>query len=296
MIYILFQSKKKSFCCNIGFLSCIIIFLFFLFLFSFCLKNIVLLEKNKDFLDECCSGFGKSDSYYDQRKLEFLVNKIANLQSKLYLINHKQQSLIKKYNLRGLFTERVNVDANQASIFMSKNPYNFDLSELIEKTNTLLYDFDISDNNHIFIESFLDSSQARKDFFVNGKPVIKGIYSSGYGNRVDPFSGKIKMHKGVDFAGKKGSYIIATASGVVCWSGYKHGYGKVVILEHALGYSTRYAHNDFIFVNLGDFVSKGQKIASMGSSGRSTGPHVHYEVWRDNKRLNPDLYINRSIE
>jgi murein DD-endopeptidase MepM/ murein hydrolase activator NlpD len=127
-----------------------------------------------------------------------------------------------------------------------------------------------------------------------GRPIRKGWLSSYYGMRTDPFHGRREMHKGIDFAGKKGDDIVATAAGVVTWAGSRYGYGDLVEINHGNGYSTRYGHCDEILVEVGDKVEPGEVIALMGSSGRSTGPHVHYEVLHAGKQINPTKYIRAS--
>lgn len=102
------------------------------------------------------------------------------------------------------------------------------------------------------------------------------------------------MHKGVDFAGKENTPIIATASGVVTWASKRYGYGQLIEINHGNGLITRYGHNKDLLVNVGDVVNKGQNIALMGSTGRSTGPHVHYEILRNNKQINPIKFVYRK--
>lgn len=127
-----------------------------------------------------------------------------------------------------------------------------------------------------------------------GRPIEKGWLSSYYGKRTDPFNGRQEMHKGMDFAGKMGSNVLATAAGVVTWAGKRYGYGKLVEINHGNGLSTRYGHAQEILVKVGDRVEPGQKIALMGSSGRSTGPHVHYEVLKHGKQVNPAKFVRAS--
>jgi len=127
-----------------------------------------------------------------------------------------------------------------------------------------------------------------------GRPIGEGWLSSYYGKRTDPFSGRQEMHKGIDFAGKMGSEILATAAGVVTWAGKRYGYGLLVEINHGNDLVTRYGHAQEILVKVGDRVKPGQKIALMGSSGRSTGPHVHYEVLKNGKQINPTKYVRAS--
>ena len=124
-----------------------------------------------------------------------------------------------------------------------------------------------------------------------GKPVKNGWISSRFGPRVDPVSGRRSMHRGIDIAGKRKSEVVAVASGVVVYSGKRSKYGNLVEIDHGNGYGTRYAHNYKNLVSVGDVVESGQKIALLGSSGRTTGPHVHFEVLRDGKWINPLEYI-----
>ena len=124
-----------------------------------------------------------------------------------------------------------------------------------------------------------------------GRPIPTGWLSSYFGNRTDPMTGRKAFHSGMDFAGRPGSDIIAVASGVVVWSGRRHGYGHMVEIDHGNGYTTIYAHNKRNLVRVGDRVRKGDVIALMGASGRATGTHVHFEVLRHGKPVNPLDYV-----
>jgi len=126
----------------------------------------------------------------------------------------------------------------------------------------------------------------------SGRPVEKGWLSSGFGRRTDPFTGKKRMHNGLDFAGKEGTEVKAVAAGVVVKSQRDGAYGNLIEIRHADGYSTRYGHNKTNLVEVGQTVSKGETIALLGSSGRSSGPHVHLEVRKDGKALNPRSFVN----
>ncbi|GAB2878187.1 peptidoglycan DD-metalloendopeptidase family protein [Microbulbifer echini] len=144
------------------------------------------------------------------------------------------------------------------------------------------------------LESLMANLQLEDEQFIAGRPITKGWMSSRYGYRTDPFTGRRTWHKGVDFAGKKGSDVVSVAAGVVTWADERHGYGHLVEINHGNGYSTRYGHNSKLNVGLGDVVKKGQVIAQMGSSGRSTGPHVHFEIFKNNRTVDPASYIRRT--
>ena len=129
-----------------------------------------------------------------------------------------------------------------------------------------------------------------------GWPVSSGWISSGFGERNDPFTGKKTRHEGVDFAGIKGSEVVAVASGAVIWSGSRPGFGKLLEIDHGNGYVTRYAHNDKLLVKAGDGIVAGQEIAKMGSTGRASSPHVHFEVLYKGKAVNPNKFVKQMRE
>ena len=126
-----------------------------------------------------------------------------------------------------------------------------------------------------------------------GRPVLEGYISSPFGGRADPFDGHEAVHKGVDIAGKQGSEVLAVATGVVTRAGPASGYGNLVEINHGNGYYTRYGHNEDVLVAVGETVTRGQPIALMGSTGRSTGPHVHFEVLRNGQQVNPLSFIDQ---
>ena len=141
------------------------------------------------------------------------------------------------------------------------------------------------------IESIYMNRNLHDQVMPSGRPIKRGWISSYFGMRTDPFTGLREFHKGMDFAGKLGSEVIAVADGVVTWAGDRYGYGNLVEINHGNGYVTRYGHNKALKVKVGDVVHKGQTIALMGSSGRSTGPHVHFEVHYKGKVVNPARYL-----
>ncbi|MCG6867797.1 MAG: M23 family metallopeptidase [Gammaproteobacteria bacterium] len=144
------------------------------------------------------------------------------------------------------------------------------------------------------LDDLLLSRELSREILPSGSPIRSGWLSSGYGRRNDPFTGKKTFHKGLDFAGKQGSDVIAVAGGVVSIAEKRGDYGYLIEIDHGGRYATRYGHNDKLYVSVGEAVHKGQVIAAIGSSGRSTGPHVHFEVWKDGKRVNPGRFVQAS--
>ena len=144
------------------------------------------------------------------------------------------------------------------------------------------------------LENMLMNRNLQAEVLPAGRPIKKGWVSSLFGMRTDPFTGKLEMHKGMDLAGKDGTDVIAVGSGVVTWSGKRYGYGNMVEINHGNGYVTRYGHHKENIVKVGDTVKRGQAIALMGSTGRSTGPHVHFEVLHNGKQVDPQTYIQTA--
>ncbi len=143
------------------------------------------------------------------------------------------------------------------------------------------------------LENVLLGRQLTAEIVPAGRPVTEGYMSSAFGERMDPFNGEEAFHKGVDFAASAGVTVLSVAAGVVTWSGMRDGFGVLIEVAHGNGLVTRYAHNSRALVNVGDTVQRGQAIAVVGSTGRSTGPHVHFEVLKNSIAINPMNYIGR---
>lgn len=150
----------------------------------------------------------------------------------------------------------------------------------------------ISANNEIY-----DNLIVRTDTYLKtiqtlplGKPV-NGSISSWYGNRIDPINGKKAFHSGVDFRGRKGDPVFATADGKVVFAGKNGGFGNFIKINHGNGYKTSYGHLHNYHVKKGDRVTRGQIIGLVGNSGRSTGTHLHYEIHYKNKTVNPRKFM-----
>jgi murein DD-endopeptidase MepM/ murein hydrolase activator NlpD len=169
-----------------------------------------------------------------------------------------------------------------------------ELGEVLDELDRLAAQLRDSDEQLVVMEEVLRDRDLHAQISPTGKPVASGWISSGFGKRSDPVTGKQKFHRGVDFAGRAGSQVLAVASGVVTGSDRRAGYGNMVEISHGNGFVTRYSHNSENAVKKGETVDKGQLIAKMGSTGRATGPHVHFEVVRDGKIVNPSRYIRKA--
>ena len=162
------------------------------------------------------------------------------------------------------------------------------LSEMNEQLEKRIYETQVKLD---VMAQFLAKHNSNRNKRPSGLPVSHAWISSRFAYRISPFTGRREFHRGIDMAGREGSPIKAIASGIVERVGHYGAYGNLVEIKHPGGYSTLYAHNQAILVNKGDMVKKGQAIALLGNTGRSTGPHLHFEVIKDGKRINPRPYI-----
>ncbi len=140
----------------------------------------------------------------------------------------------------------------------------------------------------------IESQLARRSAIASSTPTVapvRGLLNSGFGERTDPFTGQDAFHPGLDISTRRHEPVLATAEGTVIKSGWSGDYGKAVEIAHTTGYTTIYGHLDVVLVADGQHVRRGERIGLVGSTGRSTGPHLHYEVRKDDRALNPLEYI-----
>ncbi|MDR2877183.1 MAG: M23 family metallopeptidase [Chromatiales bacterium] len=166
--------------------------------------------------------------------------------------------------------------------------------DFIRSLDQLAVDLDVREQRLRALEAYFMNRDLEQTVMPVGRPVRSGWVSSYFGVRTDPFTGRNEMHHGLDLAGKEGSDILAVAAGIVTWSGQRYGYGNMVEISHGNGYITRYGHNKENLVKAGDVVEKGQVIALLGTSGRSTGPHLHFEVLKNGRGVDPSKYLRAA--
>jgi len=173
-----------------------------------------------------------------------------------------------------------------------------DVSSDVTLMGSALDDLEASIKRHSqqldVLEALIRDRELEKESYPAIWPADGGWISSNYGTRRDPFSGRRAMHRGLDIAGRAGSYITSAAAGVVTHAGKTGSYGLLVEINHGNGYVTRYGHCQEIVVKVGDKVEKGGAIAKMGSTGRSTGTHLHFEVLLDGKHRDPRKFLQGS--
>lgn len=192
-------------------------------------------------------------------------------------LNTEEFDFKKKPPMGGPLTEELTVLGDRPSVMLRLQ----ELSAEIEQKEAQLEALD----------SLMSGQRIQPKNYLANMPVRSGYVTSRYGYRSDPFTGRTTFHGGIDFAGPEGTHVYAVAPGMVTYAGEKTGYGNVVEVSHGDGMSTRYAHASRVAVRVGDLVSKDQLVAYMGSTGRSTGPHLHYEVLRNGAQVDPASYI-----
>ena len=228
-----------------------------------------------------------------QQQLQALTLRMAELQSRLVRLDalgERVTTIAKLDKGEFDFTQKPAIggpETDDLGASYAQPDFVHSMDQLLTKVDDRAQQLEI-------LETLLANRKIQDDIFLAGRPIKKGWMSSRFGHRTDPFSGRVAMHEGVDFAGKEGSAVISVAAGVVTWADKRYGYGQMVEVNHGSGYVTRYAHNKEHLVKVGDIVKKGQEIALMGNTGRSTGPHVHFEVYKHGRPVDPAAYIHRT--
>lgn len=238
-----------------------------------------------------------NQSKTEEQQLMALTMKLAELQGHILRLNALGERLADDANIpeKEFNFQEVPVSGGPSATIpgvVEKKTFNALLLEVTDLENALNH----KEKQLTILESLTLGLHIQNNSYLSGRPISKGWLSSYYGIRKDPFNGKPSMHKGIDFAGKEDTGVIATGSGVVSWASSRYGYGELVEINHGNGLKTRYGHNKKITVKIGDVVSKGQVIAKMGSTGRSTGPHVHYEILKNDRQIDPLKFVYRKAK
>lgn len=228
-----------------------------------------------------------------QQKMQAITISLAELEARMTRLDALGQHLTEVADLKEGefdFSQPPGIggpSANDTGVDLNSNEIGSDLDRFAARLENREQQLEM-------LESLLTNRKWQEQALLSGRPVKSGYMSSHYGWRIDPISGRRSMHSGLDFAGKPGSEVVAVASGVVTFVGRDAGYGNVVEISHGDTYTTRYAHNKENRVQIGDVVRKGDTIALMGSSGRSTGSHVHYEIYKNGRSVDPSSYVART--
>lgn len=231
-----------------------------------------------------------------EANIEALTQKIAYFQAHINRLNafgHKLSAMAELEDAEIDFTQPPGLGGPK---LLSDQQNEQILAGMEDVLIELTRDLQAQENKLFLLDTLLTEKNFNKQALPQGRPIEKGWLSSHYGTRVDPFSGKQEFHRGIDFAGQSGSNVIAVAAGIVTAAEDRNAYGNLIEIDHGNGYVTRYGHNKSMEVEVGQSVKKGQVIAKMGSTGRSTGPHVHFEVLKNGTAINPTKFIQSARE
>lgn len=188
-----------------------------------------------------------------------------------------------------VFTQPQTFNENKGEVAEQPAPSK-DYASLVVRIDKAVHETQLKEQSVIDLWESLSERQSLINATPNVKPA-RGWLTSRFGYRISPFTGKATMHAGLDIAAAPGSPIYAPADGVVSYAGYDQGYGKLVSIDHGYGVSTRFGHTSQIYVQVGQKVSKWDVIAAVGNTGRSTGPHLHYEVRINGTPVDPINFI-----
>ena len=227
------------------------------------------------------------DSYYRQKNAREFYITLSDREIKIYKLIQDYRNSLNRYSaalidynntIKNIF---YSIDYNDNTSFRSKESTNI---------NKILNEIESYQKN---ILSFLKIPSILHREIPTGWPVAGGgRISSGFGSRLSPFNKEKSYHYGVDIAGPYGTPILAVADGIVTYSGWRNGYGWFIIINHINGYQTAYGHNSKLLVSIGQKVKRGDKIALIGNTGRTTGIHCHFEVRINGEHKNPMPYLS----
>ena len=223
--------------------------------------------------------------------LNALAQRLGQMQAQMMRLNALGTRLTR---MAGLDAREFNFSVEAAMGGPEKNANPANPPELMDSLDRLTREIERQQERLSALENLLLDRKLNAAVTPSGWPVEGGWISSGFGVRADPFNGHQSQHDGVDIASSMGSPVLAVGDGVVSHSGDKAGYGMLVEITHESGLITRYAHTSTVLVRVGDRVQKGQSIALVGTSGRSTGPHLHFEVVRNGTAVNPMRYLQQA--
>lgn len=227
---------------------------------------------------------------YVNRNLDYMATRLGHMQVQLLRLNALGKRLVDLY---GIDSHELSFDhvPGQGGLSLESGQEDVSFEELSQQFFGLAKLLDDRSDKLTILDSMLLNERIEQEMLPSAMPLDAHWMSSAFGTRVDPFSGKKTFHEGVDFPAKPGTPIKAAAGGIVVYSDYHSDYGNMVEIDHGNGLVSRYAHASKRDVSVGQLVLKGQKIAEIGSTGRSTGPHLHFEIRHNGVPLNPSRFL-----
>lgn len=224
-----------------------------------------------------------------QQNLNAMAVKVGEMQAQLTRLDALGERLSSLAGIKDIrFNEAPGLGGAAPTLLP---PQNLSLAEFSEKLSALSRQVETRNDMLGVLEAQLFEQAVKKKFNPSMRPVTAPYNASGFGRRVDPFTGQWAMHEGIDFLAEFGSPVMAAADGVVVFAGLHPQYGYMVDIDHGNDLVTRYAHCSKLLVREGDVVQRGHKIAESGSTGRSTGPHLHFEVRFRGVAQNPSKFL-----
>ena len=238
----------------------------------------------------------KSTIINSQVHLDAYAKELGELQARMMRLDAQSQRLAKLAGEKDKQAPAANakpaanmpLDGRGGPLVLARPMTELDLQKAIAKLTDAV---DARDDSLSSIEAKILQQSVLKEMLPNGAPVAVAFNSSSYGWRIDPFTGGKAFHEGLDFPANSGTAIHAAADGIVSFAEHTPDYGNIVKIEHGSGLETRYAHASKLLVHAGERVVKGQEVAEVGSTGRSTGPHLHYEIRLNGESLDPRKYL-----
>ena len=226
-----------------------------------------------------------------QQRLTAMAIKVGEMQAQVMRLEALGERVAK---VSGIKKEEINFDRKpgRGGPLLPGQGVTLSMDDFQEELTKLSRTLDDKTDQLAVMESLLSREQVRKAALPSALPVSIGFFSSNFGWRLDPFTGQRAMHEGVDFVAEPGTPIKAAAGGIVIYSDNNPSYGNMIEVDHGNGLISRYAHASKRLVKEGDVVLRGQKIGEVGSTGRSTGPHLHFEVLLNGTPQNPTRYLN----
>ena len=230
---------------------------------------------------------------YLRENLNAMAAKLGQMQAHVLRLDSLGERLA---TLTGMSKQEFNFDKKpgQGGAESSQSARDMTMSEFGQQLDGLMKRLDDRSDQLGLVEAMLVQQQAKKVAIPSTQPVTTGWYSSNYGWRIDPFTGQKAFHEGVDFMADSGTPIHAAGGGTVVYADTYAGYGNMLEIDHGNGLISRYAHASKMLAKVGDVVMKGQKIGEVGNTGRSTGPHLHFEVRHRGAPQNPEHYLHRG--
>lgn len=232
---------------------------------------------------------------YMRESLDAMAKRLGQMQAQVLRLDALGSRLVKVAGIKQTDISFDDLPAEGGPYVPAPQERDVSLDEMNRQLGSLSSLMKDRNDKFLALESQLMQVQLSKRMFPSARPVKTGWLGSGFGWRIDPFTGKEALHEGVDFEVPVGTPVYASAGGIVRYAAMNHsGYGKLVEIDHGNGIVTRYAHNSKLLVKVGQMVKRGQEISLSGDTGRSTGPHLHFEVRYKGVAQNPMRFLKKS--